>query len=155
MDDDQICWKGLMDGDKEMFLSLYKKYYHSLLFIGLKEIKNPQLVKDTIQQLFLYLWEKRGSIKEAKNIKAYSIKSFLRKLTIDWKKSGKDCNLEAVGNYYFEDPQITPEEKLINNSAPNLAISVSASITFCPYFFTVSIIDRTMAKPLAPFSFLN
>ena len=119
MDNDQILWKGLMQGDKEMFLSLYKKYYHSLLFIGLKEIKDAQLVKDTIQQVFLYLWEKRETIKAAKNVKAYLITSFLRKLTIDWKKSGKDCNLQSVGNYYFEDPQPTPEEKLISKDEQN------------------------------------
>jgi len=97
-----------------MFLSLYKKYYHSLLFIGLKEIKDAQLVKDTIQQLFLYLWEKRETIQEANNVKSYLVTSFLRKLSTDWKKSRKASNLQVVWNNYAEDPQPTPEENLIN-----------------------------------------
>ena len=114
MENDEILWKGLLNGDKEMFLSLYKKYYHSLLFIGLRDIKDADLVKDTIQQLFLYLWEKRTSLNEAKNVKSYLITSFLRKLSTDWKKSWKDCNLQVVGNSYYSDAQPTPEEKLIN-----------------------------------------
>lgn len=113
MDNDNNLWQGLKQGDKEMFLALYKKYYHTLLFIGLKEMKDAHLVKDIIQQLFLYLWEKRETIQEARNIKSYLITSFLRKLTADWKKSKQSGVLQVVRNDYPEDPQSNPEEKLI------------------------------------------
>jgi RNA polymerase sigma factor (sigma-70 family) len=114
MINDDTLWLGLKQGDKEMFLALYKKYYHTLLFIGLKEMKDAQLVKDTIQQLFLYLWEKRETIQEATNVKSYLVTSFLRKLTADWKKSKQAGMLQVVWNSYPEDPQPNPEEKLIS-----------------------------------------
>src|SRR3954467_6398281 len=114
MNTDDILWKGLQHGDKDMFLSLYKKYYHSLLFIGLKEIKDSEVVKDTIQQLFLYLWEKRETIEVAANVKSYLITSFLRKLSSDWIKSRKACTLQVVWNINAEDPEPTPEENLIS-----------------------------------------
>ena len=113
MNNDDNLWLGLRQGDKELFLALYKKYYHTLLFIGLKEMKDAQLVKDTIQQLFLYLWEKRETIQEASNVKCYLVTSFLRKLTTDWKKSKQAGVLQVVWNSYPEDPQPNPEEKLI------------------------------------------
>jgi RNA polymerase sigma factor (sigma-70 family) len=113
MYNDEILWKGLMQGDKEMFLALYRKYYHSLLFIGLKEIKDPCLVKDAIQQQFLYLWEKRETIQEAKNVRAYLITSFLRKLTSDWKKLEKAGNLQVAWSNHSGEPLPTPEESLI------------------------------------------
>jgi len=119
MDNDQILWNGLQKGDKEMLLALYKKYYHSLLFIGLKEIKDAQVVKDTIQQLFLNLWEKRTSIGEARNIRSYIITSFLRKLNYDWKRSGKTGSLRVVWNNFSEDPQPNPEEVLIGKDKQN------------------------------------
>lgn len=119
MNTDESLWKGLQEGDKVMFLALYKKYYHSLLFIGLKEIKDSQLVKDTIQQLFLYLWEKRESMGEAKNVKAYLVTSFLRKLSTDWKKSSKISNLQVVWINNSEDNQPSPEEKLIKKDEQN------------------------------------
>ena len=112
--DDTLLWKGLQQGDKDMLLCLYRKYYHSLLFIGLKEIRDAQLVKDTIQQLFLYIWEKRETIHEAKNVKSYLVTSFLRKLSADWKKSRKTCDLQVVWNTCSEDIPSTPEENLIN-----------------------------------------
>ncbi len=113
MYNDETLWKGLIMGDKEMFLALYRKYYHSLLFIGLKEIKDASLVKDAIQQQFLYLWEKRETIQEAKNVKSYLITSFLRKLTSDWKKLERTGNLQVAWSNNSEEPLPTPEESLI------------------------------------------
>lgn len=113
MYNDETLWKGLMKGDKEMFLALYRKYYHSLLFIGLKEIKDAGLVKDAIQQQFLYLWEKRESIQEAKNVRSYLITSFLRKLTSDWKKLEKTGNLQVAWSHHSGEPLPTPVECLI------------------------------------------
>ncbi len=119
MINDETLWKGLKQGDKEMFLTLYKKYYPDLLFIGLNEIKNAQLVKDAIQQLFLYLWEKRLTIEVAKNVRNYIITSFLRRLTCDWKKSGREGSLHVVWNSHSEDPQPNPELNLIRKDEQN------------------------------------
>lgn len=119
MTDDEILWKGIMQGDKDMFLALYRKYYHSLLFVGLKEIKDASLVKDAIQQQFLYLWEKRASIKLADNVKSYLFTSFLRKLTVDWKRSGKAVNLQVAWNNHSKEPVPTPEESLIEKDEQN------------------------------------
>lgn len=113
MHSDEILWDGLLRGDQEMFMSLYKKYYHTLFFLGLREIKDANLVKDTIHQVFLYIWEKRNSLHSAKNVKSYLIISFLRKLSDDWKKAGRISSLQLVHSEYSEDATSTPEEALI------------------------------------------
>ena len=76
-------------------------------------MKDAHLVKDIIQQLFLYLWEKRETIQDARDVKSYLVTSFLRRLTADWKKSKQSGMLEVVWSSYPEDPQPNPEEKLI------------------------------------------
>lgn len=93
---DNLCWERLLKGDKEALYELYTKYYHTLLFIGLKNIHDSDLVKDVIQQQFLYLWEKRNTLMEAKNVRSYIIISFLRRLTSDWVKARKTVNLEVA-----------------------------------------------------------
>ena len=102
-DDDQ--WKQMKHGDKDIFFSLYKKYYHTLLFIGLKEVRNASIVKDNIQQLFLSIWEKRRSIESARNIKSYLIFTFLEKFNIDGGKFGLKANGLQTG-----DLKTSPEE---------------------------------------------
>ena len=93
---DEICWSLLMDGDKESLVKLYNRYYHVLLFIGLKNVADVGLVKDVIQQQFLYFWEKRASLSEAKNVRSYIIMSFLRRLTSDWVRFRKTKKLEVA-----------------------------------------------------------
>lgn len=110
---DESLWLGMLQGDREMFLALYRKYYHSLLFIGLKKIKDPNLVKDAIQQQFLYLWEKRDSLSPANNVRSYLINAFLRKLTADWIKTQQISKLELAWSGFDQEPPVTPEEKLI------------------------------------------
>ncbi len=112
MYNDDELWEGLKRGDKELFLALYKKYYHALLFIGLKETRDSSLVKDGIQQIFLYLWEKKDSIGTAKNVKSYLVSSLLRKLSTNL-KSSQDTDLEPAPDFNSEDPRLNPEERLI------------------------------------------
>jgi len=113
MTSDETLWKGFQAGDKLMYLALYKKYYHCLLFIGLKQVRDSDLVKDVIQQQFLYLWEKRNSIGDAKNVRSYIISSFLRRLTKDWIKAGKKSHLEIAWSGSQEKLTLTSEEILI------------------------------------------
>jgi RNA polymerase sigma-70 factor (ECF subfamily) len=113
MDTDEILWKGLQTGDKLMFLGLYRKYYHDLLFYGLKRVADIQLVKDVIQQQFVYLWEKRESLGEAKNVRSYLISSFLRRLIKDWVRNGKTTNLEVAWCNLPDEFINSPEEMLI------------------------------------------
>lgn len=110
---DEEMWHGMLQGNQELFLALYNKYYHTLLFIGLKELRDANLVKDAIQQLFLTLWEKRGNIRTANNVKSYLVTSFLRRLSEDWKKSTRVTSLQVVGSDYAAGYPATPEESLI------------------------------------------
>ncbi|MET0637988.1 MAG: sigma-70 family RNA polymerase sigma factor [Chitinophagaceae bacterium] len=114
MSNNETLWQGLKVGDRQMFLDLYKKYYHCLLFIGLKEMKDAQMVKDTIQQLFLYLWEKRETIESARNIRSYLITSFLRKLSLDLKKKQRATGAQVTMGNSSMDNQPNPEERLEN-----------------------------------------
>jgi len=110
---DETIWKGLMEGDKGMFLALYREYYHCLLFIGLKQFKDADLVKDAIQQQFLYLWEKRTSLQMAHNVRTYLITSFLRRLSDYSKKDKRAAGLRDEDIDQFINTAMTPEENMI------------------------------------------
>ena len=119
MYNDEQMWTGIREGNKEMYLLLYRRYYHTLLFIGLKQYRDADLVKDAIQQQFLYLWEKRSGIKKAENVRAYLITSFLRRLRqISNKvKICKELEVEDIGCY--SDMPLTPEENMIAMEGQN------------------------------------
>ena len=114
MNNDEELWLGLRHGDKEMLLALYQMYYHSLFFIGLKQVNDASQVKDAIHELFLYLWEKRETLQPARNIKNYLITSFLRTLAADCKKCKKKGALDIVWIDSMKDTPLNPEEKLVS-----------------------------------------
>jgi RNA polymerase sigma-70 factor (ECF subfamily) len=120
---DNQCWERLLQGDKEALYELYTKYYHTLLFIGLRNIHDSDLVKDVIQQQFLYLWEKRQSLMPAKNVRSYIVISFLRRLTSDWLKARRTVNLEVAWSKKEEEGFETSWEETLIIKDDNEAIS--------------------------------
>ena len=51
--DDSQCWKDL-EGDAEAFEFLYQEHIQALYNYGMYLYKDPDLVKDAIQELFIY-----------------------------------------------------------------------------------------------------
>lgn len=79
MDDtnsDQLLWLALKKGDRDALGQLFQRHYASLHLYGYKLCGNTGLVEDCLQELFLYLFEKRQSIGEVTYIRAYLFKSF-------------------------------------------------------------------------------
>src|SRR5882757_1911079 len=127
---DQSSWAGLLTGDKDALYQLYTNYYHTLLFIGLKHTPDAGLVKDVIQQQFLYFWEMRSSLRIARNVRSYIIISFLRRLTNDWVKSRKTIRLEVAWSKKEEEDffETSAEEKLIERDNTELVSKSLAAI---------------------------
>jgi RNA polymerase sigma factor (sigma-70 family) len=97
-------WLALMDGDQEGVSELFCVFYPTLFNYGYKIIPNEAFIKDTIQELFLRLWEKRASISGAESVKAYLFTS-LRRL-IFRKLEQRDHQIERNHRYQnnmFED----------------------------------------------------
>jgi RNA polymerase sigma-70 factor (ECF subfamily) len=132
---DQSNWTNLLNGDKDALYQLYTNYYHPLLFIGLKHTPDAGLVKDVIQQQFLYFWEMRSSLRVARNVRSYIIISFLRRLTNDWVKSRKTIRLEVAWSKKEEEDffETSAEEKLIErNNTELVSKSLAAIINALP-----------------------
>lgn len=113
--DDEALWEGLRQGDQELFIQLYRKYYHYLLVIGLKEVGDEELTKDVIQQLFLYLWEKRETLKPARQVKAYLSAAFLRRLALVIQKNRKQYQQVLDWSGQFETYTPSKEEVIVGN----------------------------------------
>lgn len=79
-DSDEDLWEHLLQSDKDALYQLYTRFYQPLLSFGLKYNTDADFVKDAINQLFLYLWEKRGGLQAARNVRNYLYTSLRRQL---------------------------------------------------------------------------
>ncbi|MCR9288542.1 MAG: sigma-70 family RNA polymerase sigma factor [Bacteroidetes bacterium] len=77
---DKELWDLLRKGNKTAFSILYKRHIQALLHFGLKLTPDRELIKDTLQELFIEFWNKRVSLSDVEHVKVYLIKSFRYKL---------------------------------------------------------------------------
>lgn len=66
-----LWWEAMRLGDKEAFLDLYKSLYRSLGGFGLRVHTDPDVVTDSLNQVFLDIWEKHEFLPRVENVEAY------------------------------------------------------------------------------------
>ncbi len=73
-------WEGMIGGNEQAFSEIFTLFYSDLYQYGIKIFNLPDLVKDTIQDVFIRIWERRDTIGDVQSPKAYLISSVRRKL---------------------------------------------------------------------------
>ncbi|QHW00074.1 sigma-70 family RNA polymerase sigma factor [Spirosoma endbachense] len=68
---DHVLWDAIREGDKASLGELYERYYRLLYRYGTRLISDTDLVEDTIQDVFITIWNNRQKLAIVKNIKAY------------------------------------------------------------------------------------
>ena len=75
-------WPLFLQGDKHAFSEIFLACHDDLFRYGMKLTRDPELISDCIQNLFLKLWKNRSNLKPVQDIKPYLFKS-LRHHIID------------------------------------------------------------------------
>ncbi|MFD2934257.1 RNA polymerase sigma factor [Spirosoma flavum] len=76
----QELWQRFKAGDERALGELAREHYPSLYNYGLRVTTDSELVWDTIQDLFLELWDRRESVGNAVFVKTYLLKALRYKL---------------------------------------------------------------------------
>ena len=79
----KLIWDKMKSGDEKSLSDIFTLYYSDLYKYGIKIFDLPDLVKDSIQDVFMRTWETRDSIGDVQNPKAYLISSVRRKLFVN------------------------------------------------------------------------
>ena len=68
----------MLEGDVCAFEKVMQEHFEALYQYGSKFSKDPEFVKDTIQDLFLYLWEHRTNLSDTPAVRPYLMASLRR-----------------------------------------------------------------------------
>ncbi len=113
-ENDLSLWNRFKEGDEEAFVQIYQEHFTPLFRYGSQFTLDRELIKDTIQDLFIDLRNRRSSLSISK-IKPYLFISFKRRLILDLKKHGRlSYTSENLEGYNFE-VQISSERKMIQD----------------------------------------
>jgi len=78
---DTDLWRSFRDGDDTAFSILYKSQIEVLYKYGHKLTTDTQLVEDSIQDMFIELWNSRQRLSDTDSIKFYLFRILRRKIT--------------------------------------------------------------------------
>lgn len=88
-------WDEFVSGDQDCFRRLFKVYYQGLYGYGLKLCKDPDLVKDSIQNLFVTIWEGRDNLSHINSPNVYLYVSLRRNILRSIKQQAR---IEDIAN---------------------------------------------------------
>lgn len=78
--DEQEHWNQMCEGNAEAFERLYSYFAKDLFRYGYRVCTNYELVQDSVQDLFLHLWNKRSQLHEVASPRFYLYRSLRNKL---------------------------------------------------------------------------
>ena len=120
VDDDQSdreVWTRLRNGYKDALNYIYERHAKTLYQYGYKFTTDHKQIEDSIQDVFLTLWEKRQTLGETDRIKPYLLVTFRRRLI----RALADNNIIIDRNFEIENYNfglaVNPEHQLIKREA--------------------------------------
>jgi len=75
---ENVWWQRLRTDDPEAMAYFYDKYADWLLRYGLSIVYNRDVVRDAVQELFLYVWNRRRHLSAPDSVKYYLMVSLRR-----------------------------------------------------------------------------
>ncbi len=101
---DQSLWEAIRDGQKAALGELYELYYRPLYRFGTKLISDTALVEDTIQDLFITLWNTQHKLSNVRNVKAYLFTILRREIHQKSKKDQLVSDIFSIPTLNFSVP---------------------------------------------------
>jgi RNA polymerase sigma factor (sigma-70 family) len=110
---DSQLWESFKKGDQETFSLIYEQYIDELLIYGYRITNNKQLIKDSIQDLFLGLWNSRERISGTDSIRFYLFRSLRNRILRNIEKQ-KEISVSDI-SFYHNVAELSIEDSLIDS----------------------------------------
>lgn len=125
-------WKLVLKGDQKAYRQFVGEYFSVLFNYGHRFSEDHELIKDTIQELFITIWEKRNNLSNDVNVKAYLLSSFRRALHRKIKPHIRMVSLKEQNLQSFDIRTCVEERFIKNESSVHLAKTISDLLNNLP-----------------------
>lgn len=110
-------------GDKDVFKTIFNKYYPQLMLIALKYIKKEEKAEEIVQNLFSEIWLNRKSINFNQPVKLYLLNA-LKENCQDYLKQEKASRKLSISEYNNQYGQKnTDNGEVVSKELANLIIN--------------------------------
>ena len=106
---DAVYWNRLKNGDSQALGFLYDKYVDKLFVAAMHTTQNRELAKDSVQEVFIEIWNYKHSISDIQYSQSYLTK-VLRSIIL--KKLKKE---NPAHHYQLQESLVSPEQTIENS----------------------------------------
>ncbi|NJN26627.1 MAG: sigma-70 family RNA polymerase sigma factor [Cyclobacteriaceae bacterium] len=137
-------WKSVQGGNHQAFRIFYMKFTDVLYNYGKRICHNEEIIKDSIQDVFQGIWEKKENIQINSSIKQYLMTAFRHDLIYKIKKEQKSGTELQSSNFELsvESTIIDSEDRMSKNVQLNDALlkltNRQKEIVFLKYYENLS-----------------
>lgn len=124
--DDPELLLAIKEGDHSAFKTFFEKHHSFLYHFLLKKGVSEQQAEDLVQQAFVMIWDKRGTIDETKSLRSYLFRiAYTRMLNVfrDTKKFDENADFTTEESGHEADQQVETRE---------LGQAIEASVSSMP-----------------------
>ncbi len=114
--DDNEIWNEFKKGNEGAFNYIFETYFQDLYQYGQQFTNDLELIKDMIQDLFIYIRKNRENLGNAYSIKFYLFKAFRRKI-LRYKKKNKLIYSDKIESFCKFQLTNNVEAKLIQDQS--------------------------------------
>lgn len=115
---DEILIDRLRKGEERAFREIYTRYWKKLFSIAIRKIDDSSVVEGIVQDIFLKLWERKGSL-NVENIEAYLVTAVRYACINHLKVSLLHEKYELYSSIYLSHEASITEEQLDLNDLMN------------------------------------
>lgn len=113
MSSNDLIWKEMTEGNQNAFLTIYQENYRYLFSYGFKMCGDKELVKDSIQSMFMEMWNRKNTIStDVQNVRSYLFTWLRRKISHNLSQQKKESVVENNSSA-FEQTEMSYEELLV------------------------------------------
>ena len=110
----QSLWNAFREGNEQAFTAIFEEQYDALYNYGMKLVRDEELVRDSMQELFQKLWERRASLEAVEIIKPYLFKVLRNRISDNLKMaSRRSARQQAYHEEETFDVMYSPEDFLL------------------------------------------
>ena len=95
----------LRRGDKEALSTLYQKYFPLLMHYGIRIVPDKYIVEESIQDMFIYIYESKEKLGQVKYVKPYLFRALrrrvLEKISAERKVLEREAEMTTRTNIQF------------------------------------------------------
>lgn len=95
--EDDIIWEGIRRKDEKVFSDYYLEHHREFFVLACRYLEDPAMASETINDIFLKLWERSGEISTETSLKAYIYRAISNRCLNIIRDRGREAKRRSKG----------------------------------------------------------